>query len=319
MIATPVIVQTEDGIACDTLTEIENEYFTYGRQVRDLEEETLRRRWGYLGIFFGSEPNLLKKIPLLKAADIQKFIFEYSKDHGRGSCAWMQSSLRDFLKFCYFKGYTPGDFSAAVPSFRVRRLSSVPRGIDDEIVRRLLESIDPKSKSGLRDLAIIRMLSTYGVRGIQVRQLRLDEINWAGNQIRFRAVKKGKAIVQYLTAEVGNSLLAYIRDARPNDVPFAEVFLTSVKPYRPFMQAGSFSSIINYRLQRIDVQLPKGVSHGTHSFRHAFATRMTGHFSFKQIADMLGHRDVSSSYTYSKVDFEALDTATLPWPEETNR
>ncbi len=298
---------------------IKDEYVEYGRQIRDLERETVERRWRYLGSFFDTYfDNInVEGLSSVNAAGIQQFMFDYSKDHGPGSCKWMQSSLRDFLKFCYYKGYISSDLSKAVPAYRTRRLSSVPRGIDDETIRLLLKSIDPGSRTGLCDLAIIHMLTTYGVRGIQVRRLRLDEIDWSENHIRFQAVKRGKAIDQYLTTEVGNSLLAYIRDARPNNAPFAEVFLTSCRPYRPFMQAGSFSSIINRYLKRIDV--PQGISRGTHSFRHAFATRMTGHFSFKHIADMLGHRDISSSYMYCKVNFEAFSEATLPWPGETKR
>jgi site-specific recombinase XerC len=32
---------------------------------------------------------------------------------------------------------------------------------------------------------------------------------------------------------------------------------------------------------------------------------------------MLGHRDLSSTLIYSKVDFKALNETALPWPEVT--
>jgi site-specific recombinase XerD len=55
---------------------------------------------------------------------------------------------------------------------------------------------------------------------------------------------------------------------------------------------------------------------GPQSFRHAFATRMLGRGqSLKVIADMLGHRRISSSLIYTKVDFQMLGRLPLEWPE----
>jgi integrase len=196
-------------------------------------------------------------------------------------------------------------------------LSSVPKAIDDETAQRLLNSVDTKIPIGLRDYAILLLLITYGVRSIHVRKLRLEDIYWEDNRIHFRAVKKGKAINQYLTPEVGNSLLAYINEARQNSVPHSEVFLISRPPFNPIKAASTIRSMIAERLRRIDAHLPEGVSHGAHSFRHAFATRLVGDVPFKHIADMLGHRDLSSAFIYSKVSFSNLAKAAQPWPEET--
>jgi integrase/recombinase XerD len=299
-----------------TVSQLLDEYAAYGFRVRDLAEETVGRQRLYIGRFLATEPVLSARFASLTLLSVQRFMFEYWESHGLGSVRWMQSSLRAFLRFCYHRGYVATDLSTAVPIFRTRRLSKVPRAIDEETIQQLLESIDPISPIGLRDLAIIHLLASYGVRGIQIRQLRLEDIDWAGSRIQFRAVKGGRTIDQHLTPEVGNSLLAYIRDGRSNDSPYAEVFLTVRTPSHPFKSSRSLSAIIANRLKRIDAQLPEGVSHGTHSFRHAFAARLTGEVPFKHIADMLGHRDLSSTFLYSKVNFKALSEAAEPWPVE---
>jgi integrase/recombinase XerD len=56
---------------------------------------------------------------------------------------------------------------------------------------------------------------------------------------------------------------------------------------------------------------------GAHAFRHGFATRMLqqGH-SLKSIADVLGHRHLSTTFIYTKVDFKRLDEVALEWPLE---
>ena len=83
------------------------------------------------------------------------------------------------------------------------------------ISERLLRSIDRSQAIGKRDYAMLQMLSTYGVRGVQVRKLRLDDIQWAENRIVFMPAKGGKRIIQHLSATVGNSLLDYLREGRP--------------------------------------------------------------------------------------------------------
>jgi integrase len=72
--------------------------------------------------------------------------------------------------------------------------------------------------------------------------------------------------------------------------------------------------MIHRRLQRAEVPVPAGVSGGTHGLRHAFAVRMTGRVPFKDVVDMLGHRDPSSTLIYAKADVQTLQQAALPWP-----
>lgn len=304
-----------------TLAKLLDEYGDFARRVRDLAEETIQEQRLYIDRFVTAQgvSAPAELFDVLTSVRVQRFLFEYAENHGPGSRRWMQTSLRSFLRFCHYRRYVSRDFSIAVPVFRRRRLASVPKGIDDDTVGLLLEGIDQESQLGMRDVGIILLLTTYGVRGIQVRRLRLDDIDWTNNRIHFQAVKGGMAVVQYLTPQVGNALLAYIRNGRPNTVPYTEVFLSSRAPFRPFLKSGSLSGIIHRRLQQFGVELPQGVSHGTHSFRHGFAARLTGEFPLKYIADMLGHRDLSSTYMYSKVDFKALSETALPWPKEGKR
>jgi site-specific recombinase XerD len=166
---------------------------------------------------------------------------------------------------------------------------------------------------GRRDYAILTMLHTYGVRGAQVRALQLNDIRWSHDQILFRATKGGKDSLLPLTPPVGESLLDYLQNARPCSA-FPEVFLTCRAPHHPLLESSSLSEIIRRHIRAAGIEVP---SKGAHAFRHAFATRMVaeGH-SFKAVADVLGHRCLSTTFIYTKVDFNALSQVALEWPEE---
>lgn len=297
-----------------TFEDLTQTYQEYAGRYLNICDETINEQKIYLERFFRYLGFQLP--PSLSPDDLQGFLFEYAQKHGPGSRKWMHTTLRSFLRFCFYWNYLKCDLSVAVPAVRIRRLAGVPKAIESSSIQKLLDSIDLDTPIGIRDYAIIQILSSYGIRGIQARCLRLQDIEWRSNQIRFQAFKLGKPVVQHLTEEVGNSLFTYIHSARPTCTEYGEVFLTSRPPFRSFNSSGTLSGIISRRLKAAGITLPEGTSHGTHSFRHAFATRLlAGNTPFKLIADMLGHRDPASTYLYSKVDFNNLSQAAMEWPE----
>ena len=172
------------------------------------------------------------------------------------------------------------------------------------------------SHAGRRDYAIVQLLYTYGVRGGQVRALRLEDIDWAKNQILFKALKHGKDSRLPLTPEVGESLLDYLRNSRPSSSS-PHVFLTSRAPYHPLPRSNSLSAIVQRHIQAAGIELS---SKGAHAFRHCFATRMLdkGH-CLKEIADVLGHRHLATTFIYTKVEFNGLRQVALQWPQEVGK
>ncbi|MFC1853286.1 tyrosine-type recombinase/integrase [candidate division CSSED10-310 bacterium] len=294
-----------------------SEYSKYAIKYRDLSTETIARHENYLNRFFQWLATSLTsdQISTLNPNIIHRFVTAYAHDYGPGSQRWMFGTLRSFLRFLKHHRYAVEDFSYIVPVVRRAKLAQVPPILDDESIELLLDRIDRSTSVGIRDYSIIQLLSTYGIRGIQTRCLKLQDINWRKSQIHFPAVKGGNPIVQYLTDEVGNSLLDYLRHSRPHNTSYCEVFLTCTKPYHPFRSSRAFSSIIARRLKRHAINVPAKASRGSHIFRHAFASRMLRHGeSFKHIADMLGHRNLNSTMIYAKVDFQMLREATLEWP-----
>jgi integrase/recombinase XerD len=244
----------------------------------------------------------------LTAERIEGFFISYAQGMGRSARRSMQSALRTFLRFCVHQGSIDRPLDLAVPTLRTYKLATVPRGLSDSEAQQVLRCINSSSNAGRRDYAMVQLLYTYGVRGGQVRALHLEDIDWVHNQILFKASKGGKDSRLPLTAQVGESLLDYLQHSRP-PCSSPQVFLTCRAPSHPLPHSSSLSSIVERRIRAAGVDSPHK---GAHAFRHGFATRMLhqGH-SLKAVADVLGHRHLSTAFIYTKVDFNALE-----WPQE---
>ena len=276
---------------------------------------TLELRAQYLTVFLrwlGSQATP-QGLATLSPDGIEAFFLAYAQKAGRAARRSMQSTLRTFFRFCLYQGYVHAPLDLAVPTLRTYKLASVPLGLTDAQAQQVLQGVNRKSCVGRRDYAILQLLFTYGVRGGQVRALRLEQIDWTRNQILFEPAKNGKASLLPLTPEVGESLLDYLQHSRVSS-PYHQVFLTTRAPYHPLPRSNSLSAIVERCIRAAGIDIPHK---GAHVFRHAFATRMLqeGH-PLKAVADVLGHRYLGTTFIYTKVDFESLRQVALEWPKE---
>jgi len=289
-------------------------YLDWMRRYQHAADGTLQVRAHSLEQFLrwlGPEASL-QELQGLTPERVENFFLACARKLGRAARRSMQSALRTFFRFCLYQGYIQRPLDRAVPTLRTYKLSGVPRGLTDDQAQHVLKCINRTTTAGRRDYAIIQMLYTYGVRGVQLRILRLEDIDWVQNHLLFRAVKQGKNIRVPLTPAVGESLLDYLRNSRPRCLA-RQVFLTCRPVYQPLPNSNSLSAIVARCIRAAGIE----VSHqGAHAFRHCFATRMLKEgYSLKAIADVLGHRCLGTTFIYTKVDINNLKQVALDWPQ----
>lgn len=113
-----------------------------------------------------------------------------------------------------------------------------------------------KSAKGRRDLAILTLLTTYGLRAGEITALRLDDVDWRREQVRVRHSKTGHETLLPLVKPVGDTLLAYLQKGRPK-VSAREIFIRVRAPYRPFRNGSSLYTGIVRRLEEAGVTAGK--------------------------------------------------------------
>jgi site-specific recombinase XerD len=245
----------------------------------------------------------------LTTGDVTGFVVAQCGPGGRSgaSAKILTSGLRSLLRYLHLAGFTEIPLAQAVPRAAGWRLSTLPRPLEAEQVARLLESCDPATVVGRRDLAILVLLSRLGLRAGEVAGLCLDDIDWRVGEVTVRG--KGSTTERLpLPHDVGQALVAYLRDGRP-PADFREVFVTVLAPRRR-LSPSAVVGVVRYACKRAGMEPV-----GAHRLRHTIASDLLrAGTPLAQIAPILRHASVATTAVYAKVDRKALRTLARPWP-----
>ena len=220
--------------------------------------------------------------------------------------------LRVFLRYAHREGVIASDLSAVMDRPQFYRLSTIPRSITWEEVGRVLAGVDRRTPAGRRDWAILLLLVTYGLRGREVAALTLDDIDWKRERLAVPERKAGHSTAFPLSASVGEALVDYLRNGRPQ-TESRRVFFRAVAPVAPFTPA-AVSARARHYLIKAGIEAPRL---GSHTLRHTCVQRLVdADFALKTIGDFVGHRSAKSTEICAKVAIEPLREVALGDGEE---
>jgi len=242
----------------------------------------------------------------ITAQEVTSFVLARSPELSVAAMQTVVGGLRALLGYLYAAGLTDRPLVAAVPTV-ARRRQELPRGLPPDHVQRLLDGCDRSTSVGIRDFAILTVLARLGLRANEVAALRLDDIDWTAGEVRIRG--KGPRIdCLPLPADVGDALVDYLTDARPNCAD-RRVFIRSCAPHRGLTRQAIGGLV---RAASVRAGLPP---HGPHRLRHTVATGLLRRGApLTEIAQLLRHRTVRTVVIYAKVDLDSLRELAQPWP-----
>ena len=246
------------------------------------------------------------------AQSLREFVLENSQKRGWAAAKTCTTALRMFLRFLIAESKCPAGLDAAIPVLAHWRLSSLPRYLQSDEVERVIASCDSATKVGRRNHAILLLLARLGLRAGDIVRLRLGDLDWTGAWIHVSG--KGRRQTRLaLTQEVGDAVVAYLRDGWPRTATDV-LFVRSRAPFRAFKSHSAISVIVAQAMRRAGVTCPsRGAAH---VLRHSLATSMLRNgASLQEIAVVLRHRSIETTQIYAKVDVTTLRQIAQPWPE----
>src|SRR5262249_45625085 len=232
-------------------------------------------------------------------AAVVRYVERHARDGSASFGKAMCWSLRAFLRYLHHKGLNPVSLAGCVPSIRQWKLANLPTYLSAEQMQKVLDGCDRTSVIGRRDYAILMMLAKLGMRANEIATLTLDDIDWRSGEMRVRA--KGRQRTRMpIPPDVGEAVVAYLRDARPKS-SCRRLFLRTFAPRVGFASHYTITMFAKTALKRAGI---RGFAHqGAHLFRHSLATELLrSGATLSEIGQLLGHRGDDTTRIYAKVD-----------------
>lgn len=213
------------------------------------------------------------------------------------------SILKMFFEYAFVQGLMTKDLSIGLLSPKIYIDENLPVSPGKDDIVQIVNFYNGSSPIEIRNKTIILLFVEYGVRRGEIANLKLHDIDWDKGTIVLNRMKGQKSQILRLKANVGNMIVKYLTEARNNNTGYRNLFLCVKAPYTPLTPQGIYHIVADiFKSQHIKLK-----HIGPHALRKAFATELVNSGStFKDVADMLGHRQLDTTRIYAKVDFVNL-------------
>jgi site-specific recombinase XerD len=216
--------------------------------------------------------------------------------------------MRALIRFLAAEGIVSPNLARAIPVIRDWKHATLPKHFSAEQLDRVLTVCRDDSALSFRNRAMVLLMARLGMRSCEVRQLQLEDIDWAAGVIRVHLGKSRYERSLPLPEDAGTAIVSYLRKER-QPCSNRTIFLRTVPPFGPMHEVWTIAKRV---LKKAGIT---GVRVGAHHFRHTAATQMVRQgASFKEVADVLGHRSLETTAIYAKLDAHCLAQVALPWP-----
>ena len=213
------------------------------------------------------------------------------------------SAIRSFFNFLEKKGLKTGNPAADLPA--PKREQYIPNYLPVDEMFRLLDRPDRRSPLGLRDLAIMDVLYSCGIRVSELTALNLESVDFEQGLVK--VVGKGnKERIVPIGKEAIGSLRGYLEAAhglRKNggrDAKGGPLFIN-------FRGCRLSSRSVGKLVKRYGKEGGLASDISPHDLRHTFATHLLdGGADLRSVQELLGHVSLSTTQKYTHVSLDKL-------------
>ena len=218
--------------------------------------------------------------------------------------------LKEFLNYLFENNIIDKNYKNQLPSIKRPKNSKLPSVWSFDELNQVINSIDRTSYNGKRDYAIILLAITTALRGYDIINLKLTDINFKENIITVIQEKTKREIIIPLMDKTKDALLDYINNARPTS-NYPHIFLSCNAISRPITNTSALSTMLKRYSNKVG--LTNNKKRGIHSLRHTTLNFLfnDNETSLTTITEISGHYNPDSLNAYIKTDITRLAEFTL--------
>jgi integrase/recombinase XerC len=250
-----------------------------------------------------TKPDVDRLLLLAHTDDIRAYLgFLNDRQYSKTTIARKLATLRSFYKFLVKRNRTDSNPVTVVRTPKQEK--KLPRFLEYEEVKRLLETPPMDSWLGARDRAIMETLYSTGIRVSELVALNMDDIDFLGEVIHVRGKGKKERIVPISSSvlQVVQHYMEFRNKRAQSNSNFDSKVLFVNKHGRRLSTRSVRRKMDKYlKMAGLDPAI------SPHTLRHSFATHMLNNGAdLRSVQELLGHQSLSTTQVYTHLTTRKL-------------
>jgi len=232
----------------------------------------------------------------VRTEDVRAYLAKLNeKDYSKATIARKLATLRSFYKFLLKRNRVSSN--PVTPVRTPKQDKKLPRFLEYEEVKRLLETPPIDNWLGARDRAILETLYSTGIRVSELVALNLEDVDFLGEVLHIRCKGKKERIAPISSAALQaiQHYMEFRNKRAQNNANFDQKVLFANKHGRRLSTRSVRRKMDKYlRMAGLDPSV------SPHTLRHSFATHMLNNGAdLRSVQELLGHQSLSTTQIYT--------------------
>ena len=280
-----------------------NDFLNYLNYEKKYSYNTLRAYTKDLNDFINfTEKESIKSLVDIKKQHIHQFLYFLSlKKHSERTVARKLAAIKSLFNFLIRKNFLKNNIVKSISSPKIDK--KLPVFLTQDKMSLLLDLPTPSNFKESRDILILELFYSTGVRISELIKIKLEDINYDNNSINILGKGNKKRLVI-----IGNyakkRLLDFLNYNKNIKTGF--LFKNERKSKAGYISERFVFNIVKKHVRKVT----NNQKISPHSLRHTFATHLLNNGAdLMSLKELLGHSDLSSTQIYTHVNIEQMKKA----------
>jgi len=279
-----------------------NDFLDYLNYEKRYSSNTLRAYTKDLNDFINFiEKESIKSLVDIKKQHIHQFLYFLSlKKNSERTVARKLAAIKSLFNFLIRKNFLKNNIVKSIASPKIDK--KLPVFLTQDKMSLLLDLPNPSNFKESRDILILELFYSTGVRISELIKIKLEDINYDNNSINI--LGKGNKRRLVIIGNYAKKRLLDFLNYNNQNVGF--LFKNERKSKTGYISERFVFNIVKKHVQKVT----NNQKISPHSLRHTFATHLLNNGAdLMSLKELLGHSDLSSTQIYTHVNIEQMKKA----------